>query len=141
MFFLSIIVTGFIFYSSLQPADVSNFASKSLLVFLQDLLRLLHLDGLITNHVLRKLAHFTEFFVQGLFVVTFFLLNKRDKRFCVVNTLFIGLLTAVCDENIQLFVPGRAGMPQDVLLDFAGTVLGTFFGIIIFRIWKNKREI
>ena len=38
--------------------------------------------------------------------------------------LFLCLLTALTDETIQLFVPGRSGELRDVWIDFAGGVLG-----------------
>ena len=37
-----------------------------------------------------------------------------------------GILIAALDEFHQLFVPGRGGTPQDVLLDYSGMVTGYF---------------
>lgn len=36
----------------------------------------------------------------------------------------IGVLTALCDETIQLFAAGRSGRIQDVWLDIAGVSAG-----------------
>ncbi len=35
-----------------------------------------------------------------------------------------GLLTALTDETIQLFVPGRSGQVTDVWIDFSGVLTG-----------------
>lgn len=141
IFFLALVVTGFIFYSSLQPAYLSNLTSKSLLQYLQSLLHLLHLDELLTNHILRKLAHFTEFFIQGLLLTLFFFLRERKGHNYAVYALLIGFLTALADEYIQQFVPGRAGMFQDVLLDFTGTVFGTIIGTKICRFLVYRKNV
>ena len=63
--------------------------------------------------------------------------------------LFCGLLVAVIDETIQLYVPGRTSSTLDVLLDFSGVVSGLFVALVIllfFRmcgiLWRNReREI
>ena len=63
--------------------------------------------------------------------------------------LFFGLLVAVTDETIQLYVPGRTSSTLDVLLDFSGVVSGLFVALVIllfFRmcgiLWRNReREI
>ena len=141
IFLLAVTATGFIFYSSLQPAYLSNDASRSLLQYLQSFLNLFHLDELVTNHVLRKLAHFTEFFIQAVTITSFFFLRGYARHKCVVYALLFGFLTAVVDESIQIFVPGRAAMAQDVLLDFFGTLSGTFFGSQIGRKFINVKKI
>ena len=46
--------------------------------------------------------------------------------------LLLGLLTALCDETIQLFVEGRSGQISDVWLDAAGIATGALL-IWIFR--------
>ena len=33
-----------------------------------------------------------------------------------------GLLTALTDETIQLFVPGRSGQVTDIWIDFSGVM-------------------
>jgi VanZ family protein len=54
--------------------------------------------------------------------------------------LFIGLFVAVSDEFFQLFVNGRAGLVQDVVLDFVGFVFGmlVYMGMsLVFRSVKR----
>ncbi|MBO4414341.1 MAG: VanZ family protein, partial [Clostridia bacterium] len=66
----------------------------------------------------------TEFAVLGaLFFTDFYLFDVRRTR-CVILGFLSGAAAAVFDEIHQIFVPGRAGMITDVLLDFAGVVTG-----------------
>ena len=41
------------------------------------------------------------------------------------------LLTALTDETIQLFVPGRSGQVTDVWIDFSGVLTGLVVGLIL----------
>ena len=59
----------FIFSNSLQIADVSEGASGRVLGILQGILRHLGLPGAadrLTMHIVRKLAHFCEYLLEGL---------------------------------------------------------------------------
>ena len=42
-----------------------------------------------------------------------------------------GLLTALTDETIQLFVPGRSGQVTDIWIDFSGVMTGLLVGLIL----------
>ena len=42
-----------------------------------------------------------------------------------------GLLTALTDETIQLFVPGRSGQVTDIWIDFSGVMTGLLVGFIL----------
>ena len=58
----------FIFSNSLQIADVSEGASGRVLGILQGILRHLGLPGAadrLTMHIVRKLAHFCEYLLEG----------------------------------------------------------------------------
>ena len=136
---LVIVITGSIFYHSLQPAETSNLESNFLLAQLQALLQLFSLEGMVTNHMLRKIAHFAEFFAQGFVLTAFFFLTWKRTYIYIVYALFFGLLTAVVDENIQLFSPGRAGMVEDVALDFAGILAGTLCCSLLCWVWGKLK--
>lgn len=45
--------------------------------------------------------------------------------------LFVGLLVAVLDETVQLYVPGRSSSVRDVLIDFGGVLCGLFAALLI----------
>ena len=55
---------------------------------------------------------------------------RLARKTYVGYALWLGLLTAAIDENIQLFSLGRGSMVQDVLLDFVGTVLGLLLSFL-----------
>ena len=68
-------------------------------------------SGFACDFILRKMAHVTEYFVLAFF------LYRAIKNFFMTSVLY-----AVSDEIHQLFVPGRHGSPNDVLIDMIGIV-------------------
>ncbi|MBR4720855.1 MAG: VanZ family protein [Clostridia bacterium] len=121
---LAVLMTAFIFYNSAQPAVESAKSSGFLTGIAINVLAYfgLHVDFGILEVILRKTAHVTEFFVQAVFIANSYS-GKYRKR--IVYVLFFGLLTACCDEYIQLFFDGRGGLISDIFIDFGGTALGT----------------
>lgn len=72
------------------------------------------------HYIIRKVAHFSEYFVLGLLVLH---AARRTLSNMLSAVLTIALMWACVpgiDETIQRFVPGRAGMFQDVLIDMGG---------------------
>ena len=53
--------------------------------------------------------------------------------------LFAGLLAAVIDETIQLFVEGRAGMIVDVWIDLGGVVFGSLLMLGFYALYRRKK--
>lgn len=80
---------------------------------------------------IRKAAHFTEFAALGFWFML--CLRVYTKQFIrhISWPLFLCLLTAVLDETVQLFVPGRASSTKDVLIDFAGSCCGLFAALLL----------
>ncbi len=50
--------------------------------------------------------------------------------------MFICLLTAVLDETLQLYVPGRSSSTKDVLIDFSGSLAGLFVALLILMFFR-----
>ena len=113
-----------IFRNSMDPADISSEKSGAVLLILNKLL--FGGKAVLTEHIVRKLAHFAEYTVAGILGMLFF----RNLGFPVLS-LFSGLLVALTDETIQLFVPGRSGQVTDVWLDFAGVLAGSVMFLIL----------
>ncbi len=139
---LCVAFTLFIFSNSLQTGEESSAASGWVMQLLTPVLAVL--EGIFGPAdwmlIIRKGAHMTEFAVLAVLVSLFvrFLYQDTGKRILGWG-MFYALATAVCDEFIQLFSPGRAGMVSDVLIDFSGALLG--FGItrlILLIIDKRK---
>ena len=92
----------------------------------------------VTDHIVRKTAHFCEFGLLGCELMLLFWLRNGLRFQNLCNSAFAALLSAVTDESIQLFV-GRDGMVQDVVLDFTGAVTGILLvSLVIHLIEKQK---
>ena len=116
----------FIFSNSMETASVSSNASRSVLEFLQAGLRRLGRPGLaarINEHMVRKAAHFCEYTLEGFLLMLGARLFSTRLRYVSWPAL-LGVLTALCDETIQLFYAGRGSRVTDVWIDFAGVVTG-----------------
>ena len=145
---LTICWIGVIFSFSLQPADVSSEMSsglgkKILETFVPELLEELEtLSGEqlgLMHHLLRKCAHFAEYFLLGVLVMLTLLQTILKKN--VGMGIGLSMLVATVDETIQRFVPGRSGQVTDVLLDTLGASVGILLVYVAMR-WlclKSKR--
>lgn len=77
-------------------------------------------DPALTNHYVRKGAHFAEYFVLGILV---FKAVRAALTNPAASLLLMGVLWAgvpYLDETIQRYVPNRSGQLSDVLLDMSG---------------------
>lgn len=114
----------FIYARSAQPADISRAESEGVLELL------LHVFPFLNMVIVRKLAHFTEFFLLGgLLYLDWSLLEKP----ALLLSALTGLLAAAADEFLQTFVPGRSGQLSDVLLDLFGVIVGAGLALLLRR--------
>ncbi|MDO4882818.1 MAG: VanZ family protein, partial [Oscillospiraceae bacterium] len=94
----------------------------------------------MTDHIIRKLAHFSEFaLIGGLLTSCAYSFDRFKPYRYIFTVLFTGLFTAVIDEAIQLFSDGRSGQITDVLLDFSGVLTGTLIMLLFYKIYINIR--
>lgn len=124
----------FIFSNSLQIAEVSEGSSGRVFGLMQGILRRLGLPGAadrLTMHIVRKLAHFSEYMLEGFLLMLCLRVYTRHFFKHVSWPILGGLLTALTDETIQLFVPGRSGQVTDVWIDFSGVLTGLVVGLIL----------
>ena len=129
---ITIALVAFAFIHSSMPADISSEESGNVLEFLG-------FTPELTDHIVRKTAHFSEYTAIGAMLMSCaFAFDKLKPYKYYINVMFCGLATAVCDETIQLNVEGRAGMITDVLLDFSGVIFGTLIMLFIFLIYKKR---
>ena len=139
-----IIMLGFIWGHSMASAEVSGKESVSVMNRLTAVLEFFVGKGNVTDHLVRKLAHFAEFAVLGFFAMLLFLLNGRRTASDIYRCVLDILAAAVVDETIQLFSPGRAGLVQDILLDTLGGSFGIlmiyFIALITVRARKRKHD-
>jgi len=134
-----------IYSMSLQPADESAETSRDFGKLVVKIVAPDYMDEYESlpaatleyiDHFLRKSAHFTEFLILGVLVCCSVHQLGLGRRF--IYSVIFCVAAAALDESIQLFVPGRAGMIRDVLLDSAGAFLGVLVVSMIMR-WKCLR--
>lgn len=110
---------------SLMSGGVSSAESSGVVNLLAPLFELLGItDKHVMSFVVRKCAHFGEYAIllglaKAMAMAWFGSSFRSHALVCA-----IWLVTPCVDEAIQLFVPGRAGMPTDVLIDMAGGLFG-----------------
>lgn len=126
LFLLLAATLALIWGNSLQgPAASSALSSGSLKIF-TPFLEIFVGRGNVTEYLVRKLAHFTEFAILGSELALLLIVYRKVSLQGVVNCLFASLSAAVIDETLQIF-SGRGPMVQDVVLDFAGATAGILF--------------
>jgi len=84
-----------------------------------------------TSFIIRKLAHFTIYFILG--ILAYLTLNSYSIKKSFYYSVVFCVIYAVSDEIHQLFLEGRAFKLLDIIIDTSGSV----FGIIIVK-YKDK---
>lgn len=84
----------------------------------------------VGQHLLRKMAHFTEFCWLGVTLTWFFLILEQKGIHSFAMPLLGGMTVACIDETIQLYTPGRAASLVDVWIDVCGVVIGIMILLI-----------
>lgn len=111
----------FIFHNSLETSSISSARSHEVMQKINAILAHLNI-GPLSEHVVRKLAHFSEFTLEGFLLML--CLRVYTRRFVrhVSWPMLGGMATALLDETIQLYVPGRTSSVRDVWIDFGGVI-------------------
>ena len=128
-----------IFFMSNQPADIST-KQSDLVIKLFSVVGIdlnTHL-GELASFVVRKVAHFTEYFILYCFTIAVckhYVKIKKARIYC----LFIVLGYAISDEIHQYFIPGRSMAIRDVVIDFSGGILGFIVNWIIYKVKFNRK--
>ncbi|MCI9071021.1 MULTISPECIES: VanZ family protein [Clostridia] len=129
-----------IFYMSNQPADISNKQSDLIIkLFYYIGIDLNSSLGEITSFVIRKAAHFTEYFILYCLTINVLKFYFNIKK-AAIYSLLIVLGYAISDEIHQYFIPGRDMAIRDVIIDFSGGILGFIINIIIYKIKFIRRS-
>lgn len=92
----------------------------------------------VSDHFVRKAAHFCEFGLMGVETAALFWLRSGVSCQTSANSAFACLLTAVADETIQIF-SGRGSQVQDVVLDFSGALTGILCLFVLMRLLAARR--
>ena len=90
----------------------------------------------ILNHIIRKIAHLTEYLILGLLVHN--LIKQYNKKWYI--SLIICILYAISDELHQGFTPGRSPQISDVFIDTIGSLIGISLLHFIIKLKKIKNK-
>lgn len=133
-----------IFFFSSQNADSSSKTSGVFAEFIANVF--CNIDDLFAGEqewvidtlqsVIRNIAHFVIYAILGISLANCMRLYKRTY----VLAPFICLAYAVSDEFHQYFVSGRSCELSDVLLDFAGGIIGTLFYVFIRKLIRRLKH-
>ena len=130
---------AFIFSNSMKIATVSSASSDKVLSLMQKVLRRLGHPALaqrLTMHIVRKLAHFCEYTLEGFLLMLCMRVYTR-RYVCHISVPMLGgVLTAMADETIQLFSPGRSSQVTDVWLDSAGVLAGILIALVFMALCR-----
>ena len=129
----------FIFSNSMAVADVSSVSSGRVLQLLQAVLRRLGMPGLaqrLTMHLVRKLAHFCEYTLEGFLLMLCMRVYTRQYVRHISVPMLGGVLTAMADETIQIYSPGRSSQVTDAWLDSAGVLAGILIALIFMALCR-----
>ena len=127
---VTLLWTIFIFSRSMQTGSESSAASGRLTA----LLRALGIS--LSEHLVRKLAHFAEYAILALPATGALLMT--DRRWLPPFAWVYAILVASVDEFVvQAMTEGRGPQLADVLIDGAGALAGLLFAVAL--VWLLRR--
>lgn len=144
---LTTIWIALIYFNSTRIGSSSSATSGVIVQFVQKVLSVVNIqiNSDILSLLIRKGAHFFEFFLLGIFsynIIKTIKLTKHTQIFYGKVTVYsyiivLGfcMLIATIDESIQYFIPGRASSLIDVLIDFSGSL----FAILLIVLLNYKK--
>lgn len=115
-----------IYLLSAETGDQSGSLSDGILLSIAKLLKISDTKAFVDTFgfFIRKLAHFSEYFI--LYILTYECFKEYNcPKLIVVSVLFC-VLYASFDEFHQLFVDGRCGQLSDVMIDSSGSIVSCF---------------
>ena len=126
---------AYIFRNSLQTGAESSLRSQAVMETVNETLGRVHL-GPLSEHTIRKLAHFLEFTMEGFLLMLCLRVYTAHFVRHMSWPLLIGMGTALMDETIQVFIPNRTSLVTDVWIDMMGVVTGLLVALIILLILR-----
>lgn len=127
---------AFIFRNSMESGTVSSARSQAVMVYINNLLARVHL-GPLSEHTVRKLAHFSEFALEGFLLMLCIRVYTKHFVRHMSWPLLGGMTTALMDETIQLHSISRSSSVVDVWIDMAGVTAGLLAALVILLIVRG----
>ncbi len=126
----------FIFRNSLQTGAESSLRSQAVMEMVNSTLGKVGL-GPLTEHFVRKMAHFLEFMLEGFLLMLCLRVYTPHFVRHMSWPLLGGMATALMDETIQLRIPNRTSSVLDVWIDMTGVVAGLLVALVILLIVRG----
>ncbi len=135
----AVCMIAFIWGNSLVPGEGSSSMSLGVLSAVRSALDALSIPSFwVTNFLIRKTAHFSEYALLGILVAQ--ALDPDGgawrRRLIVIGAVLV--LVPSIDEGIQLFVDGRSGQVTDVLLDCCGAATGVLVRTLAAHLRRHR---
>lgn len=127
---------GFIFSNSLEVGSVSSVRSRHVMQIINELLHKVHL-GPLSEHMIRKMAHFAEYMLEGFLLMLCLRVYTRHFVRHISWPLLGGMSTALIDETLQRWSAGRSSQVLDVWIDMAGVMSGLVVALVILLIVRG----
>lgn len=121
----------FIFVMSSFDATSSSNQSNFIVDIITSIINIKNI-GLLSL-IIRKLAHFIEYFILGILVINF--ITRYDKK--IIIAILLCIIYATSDEIHQIFVPGRSCQIIDIMIDSLGSIMGIYLYKLITKKCKN----
>lgn len=125
---------GIIFYFSHQSGDASMQLSDGILDSFKSLFQNF-LDYHTLSYIVRKIAHFTEYFILGLLIYHLVKQYRVISKTEIIWMILFCVIYAMSDEFHQVFIGGRSPMIFDVIIDS----LGSSLSILLFRLFQRGK--
>lgn len=128
-----------IFLFSSQVGEVSNENNKFVIYVFNLLgLNLNSIFGTLSDFLVRKASHFTEYFILYTLLYRAMNIKKNLDIKVFIGAILIVFLYACSDEFHQAFVPGRGPAFRDVLVDTCGGLTAFLFMYICVTFKKTS---
>lgn len=127
---------GVIFYFSHQSGDASMQLSDGILDSFKSLFQNF-LDYHTLSYIVRKIAHFTEYFILGLLIYHLVKQYRVISKTEIIWMILFCVIYAMSDEFHQVFIGGRSPKVFDVIIDS----LGSSLSILILQLLQKRKII
>ena len=134
---LLVLAVALIWGNSMKEGSESLEDSGAVKGFIEEFFSALGIDLEVAELLIRKTAHFAEYFALGLLALFAAWQNGLPQKPILSGAFCV--LTAIVDEIIQSFVPGRNGNALDLLIDSAGAICAVAAVILILFVKKRKK--
>ena len=138
---LALLNVAFIWGNSLLNGEASGDLSGGFSAWIGQFIPFLSPDSPNGHFLIRKMAHFSIFFLLGIWLC--WLMGMLQERKVFLQALILAACVAAIDESIQRFIPARHGCFSDMLLDSCGAMVGIsclLLGHTLLQKRKSKKE-